>query len=59
MGPCSSKDGISEPKKAGAAGAPAAAAPQAKVWKSADELQDFNTFFPAGTKSALSRNLTQ
>jgi len=51
MGGCTSKDThVSEPKKG-----------QAKVnsFKSADELKDFSTFFPAGTNSALSRNLTQ
>ena len=54
MGACSSKDGVSEPKKAG----DTAKAP-GKEWKCADDLDDFSTFFPAGTKSALSRNLTQ
>lgn len=28
-------------------------------WKSADDLKDFDTFFPEGTKSALSRCLTK
>lgn len=46
MGPCNSKDGVVDPSKISA-------------FKNADELQDFATFFPEGTKSALARNLTQ
>ena len=50
MGGCGSKDGVSDAqKKKGGVSA----------YKSADELTDFTKFFPAGTNSALSRNLTQ
>ena len=34
-------------------------APKVSAFKSADELKDFETFFPAGTDSALSRNMTK
>jgi len=47
MGPCKSTDGIHDTHK------------HVARFKSADELSDFNTFFPAGTKSSLSRNLTK
>jgi arginine kinase len=56
MGACSSKDGVSEPKKAGdKAGAPATSTD----WKSSEDLKDFDTFFPAGTKSSVCRHLTK
>jgi len=47
MGACNSKDGISEP--------------MVSAFKSADELTDFNTFFPADKeiKSSLKKNLTE
>ena len=54
MGACKSKDGISETTKKPAA----KPVPQSK-FASAEELQDFDSFFPAGTDSALSRNLTK
>lgn len=47
MGKCGSKDGVSETSK------------KVSAFKSADELKDFETFFPAGTKSALSKCLTK
>jgi len=50
MGACTSKDGVSEPKKHGAS---------VSAFNSAEELKDFSTFFPAGTKSSLSKHLTQ
>ena len=53
MGACKSKDGISETTKK--AGKPI---PVSK-FATCEELQDFDTFFPAGTDSALSRNLTK
>jgi len=47
MGACTSKDGIHEP--------------MVSAFKSADELQDFATFFPEGKniKSLLKKNLTE
>ena len=47
MGPCGSKDGVSDTHK------------KVSMYQSADDLDDFAKFFPAGTNSALSRNLTQ
>jgi creatine kinase/arginine kinase len=47
MGGCGSKDGISDASK------------KQSAYNTAEELQDFTKFFPAGTKSSLSRNLTQ
>ena len=47
MGPCKSTDGIHETHK------------HVARFKSADELSDFISFFPAGTNSALSRCLTK
>jgi arginine kinase len=47
MGKCGSKDGVSETSK------------KVSSFKSADELKDFESFFPAGTNSALSRCLTK
>ena len=47
MGKCGSKDGVSDTSK------------KVSAFKSSDELKDFETFFPAGTKSSLSRNLTK
>ena len=52
MGGCTSKDGIKETTKKGGKPVPKS------NFNSADELQDFDKFFPAGTDSALSRNLT-
>jgi len=46
MGGCTSKDGVSDPHG------------KISAYKSADELVDFSTFFPEGTNSSLSRNLT-
>ena len=50
-----------EPKKAEAAPEKkeTAAAVKAQDLKSADELQDWEGFFPAGTKSSVSRHLTK
>jgi len=59
MGACSSKDGISEPKKAGATTTAAKAPVVGRNWKCADDLEDFATFFPAGTKSSCARHLTK
>ena len=53
MGGCTSKDGIKETTKKG--GKPILKS----NFNSAEELQDFDKFFPAGTDSALSRNLTK
>ena len=47
MGKCGSKDGVSETSK------------KVSAFKSADELKDFDTFFPAGTKSELCKCLTK
>ena len=47
MGPCKSTDGIHDTHK------------HVARLKSADELSDYNMFFPAGTNSALSRCLTK
>ena len=54
MGGCSSKDNVSDPKGK----APAAAA-GVSSFNSSEELKDFSTFFPAGTKSSVCKNLTQ
>ena len=51
MGGCGSKDGVSDATKKGGA--------KTSAFQKAEELVDFKTFFPAGTNSALSRNLTQ
>jgi arginine kinase len=48
MGGCGSKDGITDASKK-----------NMSAYKTADELVDFTKFFPSGTSSALSRNLTQ
>lgn len=45
MGKCGSKDAV-DPSKI-------------SKFNSPEDLQDFDTFFPAGTNSALSRNLTK
>lgn len=47
MGKCGSKDGVSETSK------------KVSAFKSADELVDFETFFPAGTKSEVCKCLTK
>ena len=47
MGKCGSKDGVSETSK------------KVSAFKTSDELVDFETFFPAGTKSLLSKYLTK
>ena len=47
MGKCGSKDGVSETSK------------KVSAFKTADELVDFETFFPAGTKSELCKCLTK
>jgi hypothetical protein len=47
MGKCGSKDGVSETSK------------KVSAFKSADELKDFETFFPAGTKSEVCKCLTK
>ena len=47
MGKCGSKDGVSETSK------------KVSAFKSADELVDFDTFFPAGTKSEVCKCLTK
>ena len=49
MGCSGSKSGVTEAHKKD----------NVSSFKSADELVDFSTFFPKGTSSALSRNLTQ
>lgn len=51
MGGCTSKDFTNEPAKTHKA--------NVSAWKSADELNDFESLFPSGTNSALSRNLTK
>lgn len=48
MGACQTKEGVSEPKKAAVS-----------AFKSADELNDFNTFFQAGNNSQLKKCLTK
>jgi creatine kinase/arginine kinase len=48
MGACASKNGITEPKKGGVS-----------AFKTCDELKDYSTFFPAGTKSSVAVNMTQ
>jgi len=54
MGACKSKDGISETTRKGGN------KPILKSnFTSVEELNDFSKFFPAGTDSALSRNLTK
>jgi len=47
MGKCGSKDGVSETSK------------KVSAFKSSEELVDYSTFFPAGTKSELSKCMTQ
>jgi hypothetical protein len=47
MGKCGSKDGVSETSK------------KVSAFKSADELVDFETFFPQGTSSELCKCLTK
>jgi hypothetical protein len=47
MGKCGSKDGVSETSK------------KVSAFKSADELVDFETFFPADTKSEVCKCLTK
>lgn len=47
MGKCGSKDGVSETSK------------KVSAFKSADELVDFDTFFPAGTNSEVCKCLTK
>ena len=49
MGACTSKDKVGEPTKAAIA----------KKFNSSEELMDMKTFFPKGTDSALSRNMTE
>lgn len=54
MGGCTSKDGVQETmKKKGKGPAPISA------FKNAEDLHDFEKFFPAGTASSLSKNLTK
>jgi len=48
MGACTSKDNVSAPGKA-----------KQSAFKSADELMDWSSFFPAGTTSLLSKYLTK
>lgn len=53
MGGCKSTAGVEGPaSKSGQVSGTVAA------WKSSEDLKDFETFFPAGTKSSLSKNLT-
>jgi len=47
MGPCGSKDGVSDASK------------KVSAYANPEQLQDFDKLFPAGTNSALSRNLTK
>jgi hypothetical protein len=47
MGGCESKEGAHDTHK------------KISKFKTADELEKFETFFPAGTNSALSRALTK
>ena len=47
MGKCGSKDGVSETSK------------KVSAFNKAEELTDFETFFPAGTKSELCKCLTK
>ena len=47
MGKCGSKDGVSETSK------------KVSAFKTADELVDFDTFFPAGTKSEVCKCLSK
>ena len=47
MGGCGSKDGVSDATK------------KQSAFNSAEELKEFDTFFPAGTKSALCKCLTK
>lgn len=46
MGPCGSTSGVSAPAKTSA-------------FKTSDELTDYSTFFPAGTKSLLAKHMTK
>ena len=52
MGACTSKDGVSEPKKQSAGG-------NITAFKSADEMTDFKTLFQPGTKSMVCKHLTE
>ena len=47
MGKCGSKDGVQDTHK------------KVSAFNTADELVDFDKFFPAGTNSALSRNMSK
>jgi creatine kinase/arginine kinase len=49
MGNCGTKDGVAEATKKG----------NISAFKTSDELKDFETFFPAGTKSILAQCLTK
>ena len=57
MGACKSKDGISETTRKG--GAPIKKINPQFENATADQLENFSEFFPAGTDSALSRNLSK
>ena len=57
MGACKSKDGISETTRKG--GKPIKMINPKFEGATADQLEDFSNFFPEGTNSALSRNLTK
>jgi|TARA_B110001450_G_scaffold219833_1_gene214976 hypothetical protein len=57
MGACKSKEGISETTRKG--GKPIQKLNPMFENATADDLKEFDTFFPAGTDSALSRNLTK
>ena len=54
MGGCKSTNGVEGPASKGSQVAGKVAAR-----KNSDELKDFDTFFPAGTKSSLCKNLTK
>jgi hypothetical protein len=54
MGGCKSTAGVEGPASKGGQVAGKVAA-----WGSSEELKDFDTFFPAGTKSSLCKNLTK
>jgi hypothetical protein len=51
MGGCGSKDGVSDPKKG-------KSLPQ-EMFKTSDELMDFDSFFHESSKSSLKANLTK
>jgi len=51
MGGCGSKDGVSDPRKG-------SGLPQ-EMFKTSNELTDFNTFFHESSKSALKKHLSQ